>query len=242
MNTSRTTSLAIRHRTPEIMDDPALEPRAHDDALRGLERIHRFSRPDVAIWPRIARLYDELGNPDQPLRVLDVACGGGVLALELVGRAAREGRRIDVEGCDKSPRAVEFAARRARETGRQARFFACDALADPFPGLYDVVTCSLFLHHLDAADAEKLLGRMAAAAKRLVLVDDLIRNRAGYLLAWLGCRALSRSPVVHSDGAASVAAAYNVDEAIALARCAGLDGATVARHWPCRFLLSWSPP
>lgn len=224
------------------MDDPALDPRAHEAALRGLERIHLVSRADAALWPQIARLYDEPGNRDRPLRVLDVACGGGVLALALADRAAREGRSIEVEGCDKSPRAVEFSERRARETGHAARFFTCDALAEPFPNSYDVVTCSLFLHHLDDVDAVSLLARMAAAATRLMLVDDLIRCRAGYLLAWLGCRALSRSRVVHADGIASVAAAYNIEEAASLARRAGLDGATITRHWPRRFLLSWSRP
>jgi hypothetical protein len=30
-----------------------------------------------------------------------------------------------------------------------------------------------------------------------------------------------------------------MDEALALARRAELQAATVARRWPCRFLLSW---
>ncbi len=80
------------------------------------------------------------------------------------------------------------------------------------------------------------------AAARLVLINDLARTGAGYLLAWAGCRVLSRSPVVHHDGPASVASAFTPDEALELAREAGLAGATVARRWPERFLLAWSRP
>ncbi len=42
---------------------------------------------------------------------------------------------------------------------------------------------SLFLHHLDEEQAEALLGRMGRAAKRMALVNDLVRNAAGFALA-----------------------------------------------------------
>jgi hypothetical protein len=120
------------------------------------------------------------------------------------------------------------------------RFFRLDALGDPLPADFDVLSCSLFLHHLAEDDAVGLLRRMAQAARRMVLVNDLIRSPLGYVLAWCGCRLLSRSPVVHFDGPASVAAAFTLGEARALADRAGLAGAVLTRHWPERFLLTWS--
>jgi 2-polyprenyl-3-methyl-5-hydroxy-6-metoxy-1,4-benzoquinol methylase len=242
MTAFRDPGLSVRHPTPEIMDDPGLDRQAHEGALRGLERINRYSRADAALWREIARLYGTTATLVRPLRLLDVACGGGVLALALQARAMRQGRTLHVEGCDISPRAVEFAARRARDARRDSRFFVCDVLAGPLPEPYDIVTCSLYLHHLGEDDAVILLTRMAAAATQLVLVDDLVRGRAGYLLAWAGCRVLSRSRVVHADGPASVAAAFSTLEAQALARRAGLEGATITRHWPQRFLLCWRRP
>jgi hypothetical protein len=76
-------------------------------------------------------------------------------------------------------------------------------------------------------------------AARLVLINDLVRSRTGYLLAHLGTRFLSASDVVHIDGPRSVEGAFTVDELLALARRAGLDGAGVIRQWPCRMLLEW---
>jgi 2-polyprenyl-3-methyl-5-hydroxy-6-metoxy-1,4-benzoquinol methylase len=242
MTAIRDLGLPVRQRTPEIMDDPGLDPRAHVKALRGLERINRASRTAAAMWAAIARLDGEPGTLQRPLHLMDVACGGGIVPLAVARLAERRGQAIDVAGCDKSPRAVEFATRRARETGRRARFFVHNMLAEPLPERYDIVTCSLFLHHLDEAEGLILLEHMAAAAERLLLVDDLVRGPAGYVLAWIGCRALSRSRVVHADGPASVAAAYTIDEARALARRAGLEQATISRHWPERFLLSWRRP
>jgi hypothetical protein len=86
------------------------------------------------------------------------------------------------------------------------------------------------------------LRRMADAAGRLVLVNDLCRGATGLALAHLACRLLTRSPVVHTDGPRSVAAAFTPTELAGLAAEAGLTGATVTRHWPCRMLLSWRRP
>src|SRR5439155_9017041 len=96
---------------------------------------------------------------------------------------------------------------------------------------YDVVMCSLFLHHLSDEQAPVLLRAMADAAGSLVLINDLRRSRLGYTLAWLGCRLLTRSPIVHVDGPRSVAAAFSPEEALRIAERAGLHGATISRHW-----------
>jgi SAM-dependent methyltransferase len=221
------------------MDQPGLDRTEHARALRGLARLNAFSRTAARLWRPIERLSRE--NEQEPLRVLDVASGGGDVALELARRASAAGRNIRIEGCDVSPRAVERARARARARRFGTRFFVLDVLSDPIPERYDVVVSTLFLHHLGEADALALLRRMSCSARRLVLVDDLIRSRLGYALAVGGCRILSRSRLVRHDGPASVAGAWTVEEARALAGEASMVGAVVDRHWPQRFLLSWEP-
>jgi hypothetical protein len=83
---------------------------------------------------------------------------------------------------------------------------------------------------------------MAAAARRAVLVDDLVRSRLGFALVWMGRYLLTSSPVVHVDGPLSVRAALSIGEARDLAERAGLQGCTIRRHWPERFLLTWRKP
>ena len=65
---------------------------------------------------------------------------------------------------------------------------------------------------------------------------------AGWLLAHVGTRLLSRSWVVHTDGPRSVAGAFTVAELRELAAEAGLVGAEVAWRWPFRMLLTWRRP
>jgi SAM-dependent methyltransferase len=220
------------------MDQPGLDSAAHASALHGLGRINRVSRSAAILWPSLAELIG--GKRGGPIRVLDLASGGGDVAIALARRAARAGLDLRIDGCDISPVAVEFAGRRAEDAKVPVRFFRLNVLEESIPDDYDAVMCSLFLHHLGDDEAVLLLAKMADAAGDLILVNDLLRSRLGYRLAWAGCRLLSRSPIVHHDGPASVDAAFSLAEVDGLARRAGLVGARLTRHWPLRFLLSWS--
>jgi 2-polyprenyl-3-methyl-5-hydroxy-6-metoxy-1,4-benzoquinol methylase len=228
-----------RHRRPEWMDQPGLDPRAHRQALDSLGRAHRVSRSAAAIWPALREVVPRSGRP---LRILDLACGGGHVVVELVRRCARESVAVEACGADLSPVATAYARALALRAGVQhVTFVTLDVASQPLPGAFDVVLCSLFLHHLDDDEAEALLRRMRDAARRLVVVSDLRRTRLGYLFAWAGCRLLSRSRVFHVDGPRSVEAAFTTDEARRLAEHAGLPGARIVARWPQRFLLTWRP-
>jgi 2-polyprenyl-3-methyl-5-hydroxy-6-metoxy-1,4-benzoquinol methylase len=223
--------LTRRRLEPEVMDDPGLDPELHAGALRGLARINALSGSARSFWPAIRRLA--------PVRVLDLACGGGDVAVRLAVRAKREGVRAEFAGCDISPTALNVARRRAESAGVAVEFFRRDLFADGPPAGYDVLTCSLFLHHLDETQAVTLLRQMSESAGRLVLVNDLRRSGVGLLLARVVTRVVTRSPVVHVDGPQSVEAAFTLPEVRSLAERAGLRGAEIRPTWPCRFLLTW---
>ena len=229
--------LGQRRVQAELMDEPDMAGNRHAQALRGLERINAWSGSARILWPALARLARD-GR--KKINVLDVATGAGDLPIRLWQRARRAGLKLEFHGIDRSESAVEHARSRALDRGAEIRFSAWDALHRELPGEYDAITCSLFLHHLMDEQAVDLLQRMALAARRLVLVNDLARSTAGLVLAYFGSRVLSRSPVVHVDGVRSVRAAFTVREVAALARRADLEGATVSRWWPCRYLLTWS--
>jgi 2-polyprenyl-3-methyl-5-hydroxy-6-metoxy-1,4-benzoquinol methylase len=173
--------------------------------------------------------------------VLDLACGGGDNAIALVRCASQFGMAIEVHGCDISPLAVQVARQHAETSGaKNVTFSLLNALEDTLPQDYDVICCSLFLHHLSESQASHLLHKMAEAATHLVLINDLQRTWLGLGLAWIGCRLLTRSSVVHTDGPRSVAAAFDVSEIGGLAARSGLDGAIITQHWPQRWLLAWN--
>lgn len=229
-------SLRTRKRRPEIMDQPGLDPVRHAQALRGLRRINGLSGTARRFWPELEKLSRL--TEGRTLRVLDAACGGGDVAISLAEIA--KGRRIPVEvqGCDLSPTALEYAREQAKRRGATVGFFEHDVLATRLPDV-DVVLCSLFLHHLSDDQAVSFLRAMSLSAQRLVQVSDLVRSRVGLAFAFFGGRLLTRSDVVHVDALRSVEAAFTVAEATTLAERAGLRGARFRHHFPERFHLIW---
>jgi len=236
-----TSKVAERQRHDELMDQPGLDEASHIQALQALGRVNLISRSGARLWPAIKQLAQGRSEAN-PLRVLDVASGGGDIAINLARIARRSGLCVQVDGCDISDQAVKFAQTQAESHGLSSRFFPSDGLGDALPKDYDIVTCTLFLHHLEPGDATLLLKNLGAAARQLVMVDDLIRSRLGYLLARVGVQLLSRSAIVHYDGPVSVQGAYTVSEAMSLALAAGLKEAKIVTHWPERFLLTWGRP
>src|SRR5262249_50257109 len=133
-----------RYLQPEWMDQPDLEVAQHTQALRGLERINVWRGSSGILWPTLRSLA--LSLAPQPVRVLDLATGGGDIAIRLWRRACRAGLAMEMAGCDRSKVAVDYARRRARDRAAQVTFFCCDVLLDPLPDNYDALICSLFLH------------------------------------------------------------------------------------------------
>jgi len=219
------------------MDAPDLAAAPHRNALRGLAAVNRASFAARSMLRAVLRL-----SPRGPIRVLDVACGGGDLTLALGAIARRQGRSFVVDGFDRSAIAVAHAREAARRRGAPTRFFRADALLSPLPGGYDVVVTALFLHHLAPTEVVALLGRMADAARIGIVVSDLERTVPGYLAAWAGTRLLTRSPIVHVDGPRSVRAAFRVGELRLLARSARLRGIRIRRTWPFRMVLTGRRP
>lgn len=227
-----------RYLAAERMDDPTLPADLHRAALSGLTRLNRWSRSERIVWQPLARLLAE----GRPLRVLDVATGAGDIPVALRRRAVRRRWDLRIDGCDVSEQALMYARSYAARQGAAVRFFRHDAVRDELPGDYDAIVCSLFLHHLSTDEAVSLLRRMADAARRLVVINDLRRSHVGVCLAHAATRLMSRSPIVRADGPQSARAAFTAHEATELARRAGLVGATVERRWPYRLLLQWRRP
>lgn len=220
------------------MDDPAIDAADHLHALSALGRINLVSRTAARLAEGVVRVAGS--SSTGPLVVVDVACGGGDVTVDLARRLAeRDPRRAtEVVGVDLSAFAIDRSRRLARARRSDATFVAADVVATGCPPC-DVAVSSLFLHHLDDTDAVALLRSMATAARRGIAVSDLLRTPLGLALAVVGTTLLSRSRVARIDGPLSVRAARTVAEYRVLMARAGLQGGVVRRVWPERVLLEW---
>ncbi len=96
-------------------------------------------------------------------------------------------------------------------------------------GAFDVVTCSLALHHFEPPAARALLRELRRVARLTPVVCDLRRSALAYAATWLWSRG-SRNRLTRHDAPLSVRRAYTPGEALALARASGWRAARVRRE------------
>lgn len=114
--------------------------------------------------------------------ILDVGCGGGILAESMVAHGAT------VTGIDLSEKPLKVAQLHLVESGRQVnyRLVSAEDLAQEEPGAFDIVTCMEMLEHVP--DPASIVRACAALAKAggWVFFSTLNRNPKSYLLAIIG--------------------------------------------------------
>jgi SAM-dependent methyltransferase len=108
-------------------------------------------------------------------RVLDVACGPGTNTAHFL--------HTDYVGVDLNPRYVEYAR---RKFGKE--FVAADVASGipQFQGQFDFVLVNSFFHHVDDADARRILAALrtfVAPGGHVRILDLVLPDRAGAALA-----------------------------------------------------------
>ena len=117
------------------------------------------------------------------LRVLDVGCGGGILADSMARKGA------NVLGIDLATKALKVAQLHALEAQTQGvlyREISAEALAVEQPGSFDVVTCMEMLEHVP--DPSSIVKACAALVKPggHVFFSTINRNAKSFLFAIVG--------------------------------------------------------
>jgi len=189
-----------RVNTQEILDSAACPPAEVAASLQDLCRINRWFGGISTTRCLIERVAAKTGQ--KHFSLLEVASGFGEVPRLAAQRLARKRISLEVTDLDR------FASH--LQHGHRA--LVADALALPFrDGSFDLVSCSLFAHHLDRAQLVAFAAEATRVGRRAVLINDLIRHPLHLLLVYAGFP-LMRSHVSRADGVASVRRAYTPEE------------------------------
>ena len=171
-------------------------------------------RPLHAINP--LRLdYVDGRAPLRGRRVVDIGCGGGLLAEGMAERGA------EVTGIDLSEGALKVAQLHLKESGRKVeyRLVSAEALAAELPAAFDLVTCMEMLEHVpDPASVIRACATLVRPGGE-VIFSTLNRNPKSFALAILGGEYLLR---LIPPGTHEYAKFIRPSELEAWARAAGL--------------------
>jgi len=189
-----------RVNTPEILDSDQCPPHEVEASLQDLSRINRWFGGVATTRALIERVAATTGK--NHFSLLEVAAGFGEVPKITARQLARRGIAVEVTLLDR--------VRSHLLPGK--RSVVADALALPFPDrAFDLLSCSLFAHHLEPADLARFAREALRVSRCAVLINDLIRHPLHLAMVYAGFP-LMRSYVSRADGVASVRRAYVPEE------------------------------
>lgn len=218
-----------RRETEELLDQAGQDPAELAANLRDIRTVNRLAGGVATVLRYLPGLLSHLPR-SRPVEILDLATGGGDIPLNLVAWAERQGRPLHLTVTDRSPE-ILAEARRTLGDVPGVTFAVCDARAVPMPERsFDIVLCSLSLHHFAPGDAVQVLREMDRLSRTGFILNDIRRCRTGYVAAWVASRVATRNRLTRHDMPLSVLRAYTPDELRALLRQAGIRDASVTTH------------
>ena len=203
---------------PELMDRPDASPAELEAALKSLRGLNRFFG-SYRVITQFMKRWIQRGDH---LRVLDLATGSADIPRLVADHARTVGATTEIVAVDFQAHTIA-TARRLSANYPEIVCECADVLTFEPPEPFDIVICSLALHHFGDEDAVRLLQRARELSRRFVLISDL---RRGVLLTTgvdLLTALIFRDRMTFQDGRMSAQRAFSFAELRDLAVRAGWE-------------------
>ena len=167
------------------MDRPQPVTRELERDLANLRSFNRW----FGSYRLVRHFLQRWFRPNGKARILDVATGSGDIPRLMVDHARRQNVSVQIDAIDQQESTIEIA-RGLSAAYPEINFYCADLFEwkNLSPGLkldglkpssfpYDIVLCSLALHHFSDDDAVRALQKIRELSRARVLVADLRRAR-----------------------------------------------------------------
>jgi SAM-dependent methyltransferase len=214
--------------TQEILDSDACPADETETSLRDLCRINRWFGGVGTTRGLIEQVANATGL--KRFSMLEVASGFGEVPKIAARQLSNKGITLEVTLLDR--------LRSHLLPGNHS--VVADALELPFPDCaFDLVSCSLFAHHLEPAELLRFAGEALRVSRCALLINDLIRHPVHLALAYAGFP-LMRSRVSRMDGVASVRRAYETNEMREILSRGSAKNVEISTHYLFRMgVIAW---
>lgn len=211
------------------MDRPQPVSAELEADLESLRKINRH----FGSYTLVRKFFRRWLVPGRTYRILDLATGSGDIPRLIVDMARTRGIGVRIDAVDFQPATLEIARRWSRDYP-EISFVRGDIRTYDDELTYDIVYCSLALHHFSDEDAAKVLRRARTLSHDKVLVADLERTWITRFGVKLITTLFFRAPMTRHDATVSVQRAFSFRELEALAEAAGWESFGHRRFFPAR--------
>ena len=190
----------------EIMDDFTMKGVLFRDTLDKLEIINRLLGGNKVTIKGLKKLLENQSK-NKIITIVDLGCGHGDILRDIAKFGRNNNYSFKLLGIDANFAAIEYAKELSKEYS-ELSFKTIDVFSEDFKKQsYDIVLCTLFLHHFKNDELVSFLKTTIQKATIGVVVNDLHRHKlAYYLFKLIGF--IIKNKMVREDGLTSVLRAF----------------------------------
>ena len=196
------------HRSSEIemMDDFTIEGVVFRDTLDKLEIINRFLGGNKLTIHGLKKLLQNQSK-NKTITIVDLGCGHGDILRDVAEFGRKKNYSFKLIGIDANFAAIEYARELSKEYS-ELSFEMIDIFSEDFKKQsYDIVLCTLFLHHFKNEELISFLKSTVKKATIGVVINDLHRHKlAYYLFKLIGF--FIKNKMIREDGLISILRAF----------------------------------
>lgn len=225
-----------RHRTDdsEIMDDFDLKGDVLIQTLDKIAKINQLLGGNRLTIRSVEKMLKK-ERSSKLITIVDVGCGNGDMLRRLADYGIRNNWNLKLIGVDANAFTINYA------TGLSEKYsnisYRCEDIFDEsFSEIkYDIVLCTLTLHHFKNEEIFKLLALFNRNSRLGFVVNDLHRNVVAYRLFQMLCFVFRMNGMARKDGLVSILRGFKKEELIAFSKKLGFKKYSVQWKWAFRY-------
>jgi 2-polyprenyl-3-methyl-5-hydroxy-6-metoxy-1,4-benzoquinol methylase len=229
-------SINTTYRTnqPELMDDFEMEGDVLKDALDKIAKINQLLGGNKLTLEGVQSILKE--NPDKDkITILDVGCGNGDMLRIVADYLEENDIKCELIGIDANQFAVNYAKYLSIHYPNIK--YRCEDIFDKsFEKLeYDIVLCTLTLHHFKDEEIINLLKVFKANAKMGIVINDLQRSSISYRLFQSLCYVFRLNDMSREDGLVSILRGFKRPELEQFSKKLHFKNYSIQWKWAFRY-------
>lgn len=223
-----------RSQAPEIMDDFSLKGEELRDALDKIAKINQLLGGNSLTLDGVKLLLKKIPKNEE-ITIVDIGCGNGDMLRKLADFANENGYNFNLIGIDANSFTINYAEKLSADYSNIG--FRCENILDPiFEKVeYDIVVCTLTLHHFKDSEIIDLLKIINSKAKIGIVINDLHRSIVAYKLFKLLCAVFHLNKMSEQDGLVSILRGFKKEELVLFSKKLNLKNYTIQWKWAFRY-------
>jgi 2-polyprenyl-3-methyl-5-hydroxy-6-metoxy-1,4-benzoquinol methylase len=226
----------FRTNDPEIMDDFGMQGEILRKALDKIAKINQLLGGNKLTLQGVQELIQNIVK-NQQITIVDVGCGNGDMLRKLADFGKKKQYNFNLIGIDANEYTINYAIKLSKNYSNIS-YLCEDIFNKQFNQLkYDIILCTLTLHHFKNEEIEYLLDVFYTKSKIGIVINDLHRSSISYRLFKMVSFIFNLNEMSKQDGLTSILRGFKKQELVDFSEKLQFKKYTI--HWKWAFRYQW---